>query len=92
MRNVSIGLRELKQNPSDVISRVEQGAQFDVLRNGKPTNVVIQLRRPPKLRWVSREMLTQTLATVLPDQTGWLELNDAHRDNDPIVDPWSNGQ
>ncbi|UFS59055.1 type II toxin-antitoxin system Phd/YefM family antitoxin [Subtercola endophyticus] len=88
MSKADIGLRELKQNASDVVSRAEAGTQFRVVRNGKPTNVVIALREPAKKRWVPASELADLFAGVEPDATGWLAENDRHRDDDPLVDPW----
>ena len=86
-----VGLRELKQNPSAVISRAEAGTQFNVTRNGKPTNVVIQLNSEEKKRWVSAADLAEIFSEVGPDRTGWLAELDSQRNDDPVVDPWSNG-
>jgi antitoxin (DNA-binding transcriptional repressor) of toxin-antitoxin stability system len=83
-----VGLRELKQNPSDVISRAEAGTTFSVLRNGKRTSVVIMTEDSAKKSWVSADQLRLALIDIDEDSTGWLEQLEFDRESDPIVNPW----
>lgn len=90
----TVGIRELKQNPSDVVARAASGVQFDVLSNGKPAGVVIQRDADVRSRWVSTDALKALAALAGSSNnaggTGWAEDLWAQRelDNDPIVDPW----
>ncbi|MET4783721.1 hypothetical protein [Glaciihabitans sp. UYNi722] len=97
----TVGIRELKQNPSEVIAKAAKGVQFDVLSNGKSVGVVIQRTEAVRSRWVSSDAL-KALAAVAgsaggtsragsTDTTGWADDFQAQRelDNDPIVDPWA---
>ena len=88
MTTADVGLRELKQNPGEVITRAEAGTEFRVLRNGRPTNVVIHLDTVAKKRWVSASALTTAFAEIRPDTSGWLEEHELSRDNDELRDPW----
>jgi antitoxin (DNA-binding transcriptional repressor) of toxin-antitoxin stability system len=88
MTTADVGLRELKQNPSDVITRAEAGTEFRVLRNGRPTNVVIHLDTVAKKRWVSASALATAFAEIQPDATGWLDELEQSRENDELRDPW----
>lgn len=98
----TVGIRELKQNPSDVVARAVSGVQFDVLSNGKPVGVVIQRDADARSRWVSTDALKAMVAlagsssagsqtsSTNADSTAWAEDLRAQRerDNDPIIDPW----
>lgn len=90
----TVGIRELKQNPSEVIARAASGERFDVLSNGKAVGVVIQRDATVRSRLVSTRALTAMSALagsrLTTDTTGWADDLRAQRDlnNDPIVDPW----
>jgi prevent-host-death family protein len=90
----TVGIRELKQNPSEVIARAAAGTRFEVLSNGKPVGVVIQRDAAVRRRWVSTEILAALsgtgMAVVAADSTGWAEDLRAEKEltHDPIVDPW----
>ena len=88
MRRERVGIRELKQNPSAIISRAEAGTRFDVYKNGKPTGVVIRVEQPAKKRWLSGQEMTALTAGMGPDRTGWFEENEDLRDLSPLKDPW----
>ena len=88
MTVIDVGLRELKQNPSEVITRAEAGTEFRVLRNGRPTNVVIHLDTVAKKRWVSATALATAFAEIPADTSGWLEDHELSRENDTLRDPW----
>lgn len=89
----TVGIRELKQNPSDVVARAASGVRFDVLSNGKPVGVVIQRDADVRSRWVSTDALKEMAALAgssNADSTAWAEELRTQRklDNDPIIDPW----
>lgn len=87
MARFEVEIRELKQNPSEVIKRAQTGATFSVLRNGKQTNVVIRTEEPAKQRWVSADQIREALQDLEADDTGWLEelkLERGH-EQDPIT-------
>lgn len=58
----TVGIRELKQNPSEVVARAASGVQFDVLSNGKPVGVVIQREANLRSRWVSTDAMKAMVA------------------------------
>ena len=86
----TVGIRELKQNPSEVIARAASGERFDVLSNCKAVGVVIQRDAAVRSRLVSTSALTAMSALAGTDSTGWADDLRAQRNlnNDPIVDPW----
>jgi antitoxin (DNA-binding transcriptional repressor) of toxin-antitoxin stability system len=88
MAKFDVGIRELKQNPSDVISRAEEGNTFSVLRNGKRTTVVIKAEDSGRSRWVSTDQLRDALRDIEADDTGWLEQLEVDRASDPLTNPW----
>lgn len=88
MARYDVGIRELKQNPSGVITRAEAGSTFSVLRNGKRTNVVITADELTRRRWITSDQLRDALRDIEADSTGWLEQLEIERASDPIVNPW----
>lgn len=89
----TVGIRELKQNPSEIIARAANGERFDVLSNGKAVGVVIQRDAAVRSRLVSSDALTamsRLAGARSRDRTGWARDLQAERElaNDPIVDPW----
>lgn len=94
----TVGIRELKQNPSEIIARAASGVSFEVLSNGKPVGVVIQRLAAVRSRWVSSDALRSLSAAAnsgrAGESTGWAEELQAEREadmdrlHDPIVDPW----
>ena len=83
----SVGLRELKQNPSEVVARAERGETITITVQGRPAARLIPYEMPRR-RWVPAEELASALAEIPEDTTGWAEEARAVRDNDPLVDPW----
>jgi prevent-host-death family protein len=85
----SVGLRELRQNASGLIRRVEHGEEIEVTVQGRLTAVIVPpdrgARRP---RTVDGAVFARALAELPPDATGWAEEAYALRDNDPLEDPW----
>jgi len=97
-----VGIRELKQNPSEIIAKAASGVRFEVLSNGKPVGVIIQRDVAIRSRWVNTEALAALSAATGSglggsDTTGWaLELRaDRERETeqhiDQIADPWDPG-
>lgn len=82
----SVGLRELKQNPSEVVARAEHGETIVITVQGRAVAKITPLV-PQKRRWVPAEELSLALEGLEPDPTLAAEL-DALRDNDPLIDPW----
>jgi antitoxin (DNA-binding transcriptional repressor) of toxin-antitoxin stability system len=99
----TVGIRELKQNPSEIIAKASSGVRFEVLSNGKHVGVVIQRDSAVRSRWVGTDALIALSAAALPgraeqagtsDTTGWAHDLRAERERerdrhgDQIVDPW----
>ena len=91
MEHHTVGIRELKQNPSDIIARAASGTRFEVLSNGKPVGVVIQRDAGIRSRHVSAEAMVAMTRRIAADESGWAEQHRALQlaDDDPIVDPWN---
>lgn len=90
MKRQTVGIHELKQNPSEIIARAANGEQFEVLSSGKPVGVVIQRDAQVKTWWVSTENMRGLSLLGARDTTDWAEERrvDHEADSDPIVDPW----
>ncbi len=83
----SVGIRELKQNASEVVARAEAGETITITVQGRPVAKIVPIT-PTRRRWVPGSELAAIAAELGPDTTGWYEEWYASRDNDPIVDPW----
>jgi prevent-host-death family protein len=90
-----VGIRELRQNASEVVRRVEAGEEIDVTVNGRlAARLIPPSRQAPPHTTLPRRRLDAAeffaaLAEHSPDRTGWAEEIHASRDNDPLVDPWA---
>lgn len=84
----TVGLRELKQNPSEVVARAEHGEVITITVQGRPAARLVPLTGVRK-RWVSAHELSEALRDIPADTTGWLEELRSERDDDPFVDPWT---
>ena len=84
----SVGIRELKQNASEVVARVERGETIDITVQGRRVAQLVPVGPRPLRRWVPGSELAAALADLPPDQTGWLEEWYRSRDDDPLIDPW----
>ncbi|MDH6180280.1 prevent-host-death family protein [Microbacteriaceae bacterium SG_E_30_P1] len=83
----TVGLRELKQNPSAVVARAERGETITITVQGRPAARLVPIE-VTRRRWVPADELAAALAEVPADATGWAEEAYAIRDGDPLVDPW----
>ena len=82
----SVGLRELKQNPSEMVARAEAGESIVITVQGRPAARLVPFA-PVRKRWVTAEELSQALEGLEADPALAADL-DALRDDDPIIDPW----
>ncbi|MEO8095523.1 MAG: type II toxin-antitoxin system prevent-host-death family antitoxin [Pseudolysinimonas sp.] len=82
----SVGIRELKQNASEVVARAERGETITITVQGRPVAQLAPLA-PVRQRWVSAEVLDHALEGFEPDPT-WAAEAYVLRDDDPLVDPW----
>lgn len=85
-----VGIKELRQNASAVIRRVEQsGAAIEVTVQGRPTVIIEPIGRARgRRRTVPSAELEAGLAESEVDETAWAEEVHASRDDDGIEDPW----
>ena len=91
----SVGVRELRQNASEVLRRVEAGEEIEITVNGRLTARLVPASRAvpspiarPRGPLNAAEFFA-ALAERGPDRTGWADEIYANRDNDPLVDPWA---
>ncbi|MHB1235655.1 MAG: type II toxin-antitoxin system Phd/YefM family antitoxin [Microbacteriaceae bacterium] len=82
----TVGIRELKQNPSQVINWVEQGNQVQITVQGRPTAILMPIV-PTRRRTVLFSEL-QTALTANPLDRQWAEDAYRDRDDDPVTNPW----
>jgi prevent-host-death family protein len=85
----TVGVRELRQNASEVIRRVEGGEEIDVTVNGRVAARLVPIRGRARTRTIKGAELAARLAELPPDETGWAEQWNRSRDDDPLVDPWA---
>ncbi len=82
----TVGVRELKQNASQVLARVEQGESFVVTVQGRPVGA---LTPAPASTWISAERM-MAVYDVPTDRTFWDDV-DAARGESIQDDPWERG-
>jgi prevent-host-death family protein len=85
----SVGLRELRQDASDIIRRAEAGEEFDVTVQGRPAAKIVPLRndRPTSMPG-NRLVAALQQASLERDATGFAADIDEFRDSDVLADPW----
>ncbi len=79
----SVGIRELKQNTSQVISRVQSGEQVQITVHGRPAAIMVPIV-PVRRRTVLFSEL-QAALTPSPLDRKWAEDAYRSRDADPIL-------
>ncbi|GAA4191770.1 hypothetical protein GCM10022288_23110 [Gryllotalpicola kribbensis] len=86
----SVGIRELRQNASEVVRRVEDGEEIDVTVNGRLAARLVPPPRSaparPRTQPLTWSEFARAMAEIPPDTTGWAEEIHASRDNDPLSD------
>lgn len=85
-----VGIRELKQNASAVVARVEDGESLEVTVQGRPVARLVPIHEVRR-RWVPSRDVAEVLTGVGADETGWAEENRAFREEQPQLDPWDEG-
>jgi prevent-host-death family protein len=77
-----VGLRELRQNASDLVKRVEAGESFTVTVSGRPAATLSPVSPP---RWRSWEEVGAALSA--PADPDWER--DRDRVDQSVRDPWA---
>jgi prevent-host-death family protein len=87
----SVGLRELRQNASGVIRRVEQtGIEIEVTVQGRPVALITPLvGAHRRLRSIRTELLKSALSELGSGDADWATEIHASREDDTVTDPWS---
>ena len=86
---LTVGTRELKQNPAEVIARVlATGEDIEITAYGKPTGVRLVADRPAPRRWVSGARLNAMPPTGTADNDALKADIATAFDDDHIADPW----
>ena len=83
----SVGIRELKQNASEVVARAEKGETITITVQGRPVAKIVPMA-PVKRMWVPPPEFAAALAEIGPDTTGWYDEWYESRNDGPFVDPW----
>jgi prevent-host-death family protein len=81
-----VGVRELRQNASKVVSDVERHGAVVVTVNGRDTVLMSPLGR--EHRWVPVHEARQFWETLEPDPE-WAAEVERQRDADLVSDPWA---
>lgn len=79
----SVGVRELKQNASQVMAQVENGESFVVTVQGREVGRIVPAARGS---WVSAEQM-MSVYDVPVDAGFWTDIDDV-RDQTVQHDPW----
>ncbi|WP_163542441.1 type II toxin-antitoxin system Phd/YefM family antitoxin [Occultella kanbiaonis] len=90
----TVGTRELKQNPAEVIARVlASGQDVEITAYGKPTGVRLVADRPGPKKWVSGAVLN-ALPQVGTGDNESLKADIARvvAEDDYVTDPWEGRQ
>jgi prevent-host-death family protein len=84
--NDHVGLREMRQEASDLVRRVEAGEEIVVTVSGRPAAMLVPVRR---MRW--RNSLDIGYVFDNPADQAWLAEHSARSDvvGDDPQDPWS---
>lgn len=84
--NDHVGLRELRQEASDLVRRVEGGEEIVVTVSGRPAAMLVPIRR---MRWRNGQELGYIFET--PADPAWPAEHSARSDvlGDDLRDPWS---
>ena len=84
--NDHVGLREMRQEASDLVRRVEAGEEIVVTVSGRPAAMLVPIRR---MRWRNGQDLDYIFET--PADPAWPAEHSARSDvlGDDILDPWS---
>lgn len=77
----NVGLREMRQNASELVARAQQGERFVVTVSGRPAAELGPTRTP---QWRTWEEISPILS--LPPVTDWSQ--DEHQLDDSLRDPW----
>jgi prevent-host-death family protein len=78
----SVGLRELRQEASDLVRRVEQGEEFVITVAGRPSARLVSAKPARWRRWSDLEELFHG-----PADTEWAK--DRELVDDELRDPWA---
>jgi prevent-host-death family protein len=84
--NKQVGLREMRQEASDLVRRVEAGEEIVVTVSGRPAAMLVPIRR---MRWRSGRDVGYVFDN--PADPAWLGEHSARSDalGDDPRDPWS---
>lgn len=77
-----IGLRELRQNASDLVRRAQSGERLTLTVSGRPAAV---LGPAADQRWQHWDAVAEVFAKPVDDRLA----ADLRRISDDLVDPWS---
>ena len=79
----TISIGQLRQNPTEMIRAVRQGAEYVLTDHGVPTARIVPFRRHG---WVRFEDVRDALRE--PADPAWIRVIDELRDSAPLRDPW----
>lgn len=88
-----VGIRELRQDASRVIRRVEEsGLEIEVTIQGRPAAVIRPFRWAERSRTIGSELLERRLADLQAGDHEWAEEVHQLREDDTLADPWQKGK
>lgn len=78
----TVGLREMRQDASELLRRVEAGEEITITVSGRASARLIPIRQPP---WRPLGELAALLSG--PVDAAWLD--DRAQIDDALIDPWA---
>jgi len=85
----TIGLRQLRQDASQVVRRVqEDGESLTVTVQGRPAALLGPITPSHRQRNIRGSVVNERLRDMPVDETGWAEEAYRLREGDPLMDPW----
>ncbi|MGO2632509.1 MAG: hypothetical protein ACTII7_13165 [Galactobacter sp.] len=87
---LTIGTRELKQNPAEAIARVlATGQDAEITAYGRPTGVRLVADKAMPRKWVGGAALNALPDVGVEDETLKDDIAAAFIDDDYVIDPWA---
>ncbi|MGO1944985.1 MAG: hypothetical protein ACTH1Z_11370 [Ancrocorticia sp.] len=87
---LTVGIRELKQNPAEVIARVlATGLDAEIIAYGKPTAVRLVADEAVPKKWVNGATVNDLPGLEADDETLKDDISSVFVDDDYVTDPWA---
>jgi prevent-host-death family protein len=86
---LTVTMRELKQNPQEIVRRATEGQDFEVTSYGRGTGVWITSRPSGPRRWVPGGVFAAAKPLTTPQAEAWKRDIESALEDSPVADPWT---